>query len=594
DNIDFLNSSDIESMEVLKDASATTIYGARGANGVIMVTTKRAKEGTSKVQINFTSEMSIQKLQNKIDLLSGQEYATIVNEINPGTYNNIKAVPQTDWQDVIFDDGLGAPIFNAQLSASAATDKGTYYVGVGYFKHEGIIPKSNFERISLKFNNTYTFSKNFSVGNNLSLATTDRQNTNGNAVFVAYRAWPSLEPYNANGTYTPLPGTGNPLADIEYTNSFDKGMRGTGTFFANWEIFNGLTFKSSYGVDWDFNKGHSFSPIYFVSPQQQNSVSRLFKGQSTNNSWVWENTVNYSREIEKHRFDLLAGYTMQSVSSENLGMTAENLVRESEDFWYINQNNINPNSVYNGVDAGANYSMISYLGRINYTFDSKYLFTTTYRIDGSSKFTASNRFAGFPAVAVGWNMHNEPFLQTQNTLSNLKLKASWGGVGNEKIAYNKQYSLVGNGINAVFGTDDAIIAGQTYSSMGNPELRWETTYQTNLGVELGFWKNNFTAEFDYFHKITQDILIDLQLPGFTGNGSGSTITKNAAEILNSGIEFNLKWSNQLGKVNYSIGLLGNTLHNEVLKVRGTGATDDFLVGGNGLTRSVVGQPVGSF
>jgi len=275
-------------------------------------------------------------------------------------------------------------------------------------------------------------------------------------------------------------------------------------------------------------------------------------------------------------------------------MTAENLVRESEDFWYINQNNINPNSVYNGVDAGANYSMISYLGRINYTFDSKYLFTTTYRIDGSSKFTESNRFAGFPAVAVGWNMHNEPFLQSQNTLSNLKLKASWGGVGNEKIAYNKQYSLVGNGINAVFGTDDAIIAGQTYSSMGNPELRWETTYQTNLGVELGFWKNNFTAEFDYFHKITQDILIDLQLPGFTGNGSGSTITKNAAEILNSGIEFNLKWSNQLGKVNYSIGLLGNTLHNEVLKVRGTGATDDFLVGGNGLTRSVVGQPVGSF
>jgi len=594
DNIDFLNSSDIESMEVLKDASATTIYGARGANGVIIVTTKRAKEGSTNVNVNFNAEMSIQKLQNKIELLSGKQFATIVNEINPGTYNNLDAVPNTNWQDVIFDDGFNAPIFNAQLSASGATDKGQYYIGVGYFKQGGIIPKSNYERISLKFNNTYQLSKYVKVGNNITFAPYQQQNTNSNVVFVAYRAWPTLDPFTSDGSFTPLPGTGNPLADIEYTNSFGKGLRGTGNFYTDITLFDGLVFKSSYGVDLAYNEGKSFSPVFFVSPQQQNSISRLYKGNSNNRAWVWENTVNYFKEFGKHRVDVLAGYTMQSVNSESYSMNGENLIRETEDFWYINSNNINPNTIYNGVDANQNYSMISYLARINYSFNNKYLFTTTYRMDGSSKFTEENRYASFPAVAVGWNIHNEAFMEAMPIISNMKLKASWGGVGNEKISYDKQYSLVGNGINAVFGSEDAIIPGQTYSTVGNPDLRWETTYQTNIGMEIGFLKNKFSIELDYFRKVTSDILIALQLPGFAGNGSGATITQNAAEILNSGFEFNFKWNDNIGNFAYSVGLLGNTLHNEALKIRGTGATDDYLVGGGGLTRSSVGQPVGSF
>jgi len=594
DNIDFLNSADIESIEVLKDASATTIYGARGANGVIIVSTKRAKAGVKNVLINFSAESSIQKLQKPIELLSGKEFATIVNEINPGTYNNIDAVPEFDWQDQIFSDGLAAPIFNAQFSASASSEKGQYYFGLGYFSKEGIIEKSNFERITIKLNNTYHLSKRMRVGNNITITPNKQQNTNGNAVFVAYRAWPVLEPYNADGTYTPLPGTGNPIADIEYTNSFSKSLRGSGNFYTELDLAKGLMFKSSFGIDMALYKNTSFTPEFFVSPQQQNTMSRLYKGESTNSSWVWENTLNYSREIEKHRFDILGGYTMQSVNSESFGMTGENLTRENEDFWYINSNNINPNSVYHGVDANLNYSMISYLGRVNYSFDSRYLFTATYRIDGSSKFTEANRFAGFPAVAVGWNLHNESFLEANKAISNLKLKASWGGVGNEKIAYDNQYSLVGNGINAVFGIGDVIVPGQTYSTTGNPDLRWETTYQTNIGLELGLWESKFTAEIDYFNKKTKDILIALQLPGFVGNGSGSTITKNAAEILNSGVEFNFRWNDNFGKLNYSVGLLGSSLHNEALVVRGTSASDDFLIGGGGLTRSVVGEAVGSF
>jgi len=594
DNIDYLNAADIESIEVLKDASATTIYGSRGANGVIIVSTRTAKTEKGNSNVVFSSDYSIQVLQKRISLLSGRQYGEIVNEIKPGTYNNLDALPNTDWQDLIFTDGFAAPIYNAQVSISGASEKSQFYLGFGYYKQYGIINKSNFERFSLKLNNSYKLSKAINLGNNLTVSPTNQQNTNSNVVFVAYRAWPVLEPYKEDGGYTALPGTGNPLADIEYTNSFSKGIRATGNFFAEVNLAKSLTFKSSYGMDVNYNQYESFSPVYYVSPQQQNTMSRLGKGNSNQLSWIWENTLTYLKEFGKSRVNLLAGYTMQEVSSEYLNLLAENLVRNSEDFWYLDPNNLNENSVGNGVNADAYYSILSYLFRANYTYNEKYLFTATYRMDGSSKFTEKNRYAGFPALAVGWNVHNESFMDNMSAVSNLKIRASWGGVGNEKILYSRQYSLVGSGINAVFGAEDAIIAGQTYSTTGNPDLVWETTYQSNAGFELGLWDNKITAEIDYFRKVTNDILVDLTLPGFVGNGSNSSITQNAAKVLNSGIEFSLKYNKSLKKLNYSIGILGNTLHNEALEITGTGNTDDYLVGGGGFTRSQIGLPVGAF
>lgn len=593
-DIDFLNTSDIESMEVLKDASATAIYGSRGANGVIIVSTKRAKEGTGKTNYNISFESSIQQLQDRIDLLSGKEFATVVNVINPGTYNNIDAVPNTDWQDEIFKNGTNATIQNLQFSASGASDKMQYYLGVGYYNQKGIIPKSKYERISIKLNDNYSLSRKIHIGNNLTFTPYKQQNTNGNVVFIAYRAWPVLEPYQSDKSFTPLPGTGNPLADIKYTNSYNEGIKGTGNFFLDVTPLKGLTLKTSYGVDLSFARSKSFTPEFYVSPQQQNTTSSLYKGEETITTWIWENTVSYTRDFGKHHFDALAGFTLQDASSENIGMTGEDIIRDDRDFWYITSNNINPNSVYNGINADFYYSMVSYLFRLNYTFNSRYLFTATYRIDGSSKFTKDNRYAGFPSVAVGWNVHNEDFLKNNAVVTNLKVKASWGSIGNEKISYDKQYSLVSTGTNAVFGDGDIIVPGQTYSTAGNPDLKWETTYQTNFGVELGLWDNKLTAEFDYFYKTTKDILIALQLPGFIGYGSGSTVTRNAAEILNRGLEFNLRWNDNIGDFKYSVGVVGSTLHNEVKKVSGTGATDDYLLGGGGLTRSVVGKPVGAF
>ncbi len=593
-NIDYLNSADIESMEVLKDASATAIYGARGANGVIIVTTKKgATSGNNFPTINLTVDYSVQQLAKKIDLLNGREYAIVRNKINPGTFNNIDALPNTDWQDEIFRT---APIQNYQVSIAGGSEKFQYYTSFGYFKQDGIISKSEYERVSLKFNNILHLSKDVRLGSNLSFTPFTQQNTNGNSVFVVYRAWPTITPFQSDGSYSEVPGVGNVLADIDNTNSFNSGLRSVNNIYAEVDFLKGFTFKTSFGADIEYGKSRSYTPIFFVSPQQQNATDDLGKGYSDRIDWLWENTVNYQKEMGVHRVNAVVGYTLQESSSENVFLGAQNLLRPGEDFWYVNifPNLVSPNFATNSV--GSNFSMISYLARANYTYNDRYLFTATFRRDGSSKFTESNRYANFPSFAVGWNAINESFMQNNKTFSNLKVRASWGTIGNEKINYQRQYSLVQNGINALFG-QDVLYSGATYGVSGNPNLKWETTEQIDIGIEAGFLNDRLTAELDYYHRTTSDILIDLPVPGYYGNGDGAVITFNAGEVLNKGFELNLGWNSEVGELKYRVGLVGTTIHNEVLKVSGTGESDEELVGlfnGRQVSRTVPGLPIGSF
>lgn len=591
DDINFLNSGDIESLEVLKDASSTAIYGSRGANGVIIVTTKKGKKGQGAPVINFSGEYSVQTLQKKIDLLNGKQFATIANEITPGSYNNVDAVSNVDWQDLLFQN---APMQNYQLSVTGASDKSQYYFGVGYFSQDGIIPKSNYERITLKFNNTYNLNKFIRLGTNLSFTPNQQQNTNGNAPFVVYRAQPVIEPFLPTGAYAPIPGVGNVLADIEYTNSFNKGIRSVNNFYVEADFLKDFTFKSSIGIDLDYNKGKNFTPEFFVSPQQQTSMSRLTKTYGDRLSWLWENTISYNKEKGDHRISAVAGYTMQESSSENLSLVGENILRDGEDFWYLNPDNINPSLTSNTVDLNQNYSLISYLFRANYTFKNKYLLTATYRRDGSSKFGSNNRYSDFPSLALGWNVINESFLNSQNVLSNLKVRASWGIIGNEKINYKRQYSPVINGVGAVFGAGEVLYPGSTYGVTGNANLKWEDTYQTDIGIELGFFNDRLTAEVDYYNKLTKGILIDLPVPGYLGNGNGASITYNAAEVLNKGFEYNVSWNDEWNGIRYRIGTVGTTIHNEAKKVFGTGGAGDRLPNGAGTTSTSPGLPLGAF
>lgn len=596
DDINFLNSGDIQSVEVLKDASATAIYGSRGANGVILVTTKLGKgaEGSS---ITFSVDLSMQNLQKRIDLLDGREFAQIINQMTPGTYNNIDAVPNTNWQDLIYQQ---APIQNYQLSASGSSAKSQYYFGVGYFRQDGIIPKSNYERLTLKFNNVYNISKNVRIGNNITLSPNQSKNTAAGAVYGAYRASPVVAPYLPNGSFSPVSGVGNPLADIEFTNSFSQQLRMVGNVYGEVDFFKGFNFRSSFGVDGDYTTNRNFTPVYFVSSTQQNNPNTLGKDWNYRLSWLWENTVSMNKKFGKHAFNAVAGYTMQNVTSQNLYLQARDVIRDDPSFWYINRDNIASNNAYqevnNGVDENNYYSMMSVLGRVNYTYDDRYLLTATFRRDGSSKFPANNRYATFPSFAAGWNIINEDFMQNISQISNLKVRASWGIIGNEKISYLKQYSVVDNGVGAIFGTGEAINPGQTYSGAGNPNLKWESTHQVDIGLEIGFFDDKLTAEVDYFRRDTKDILIDLNIPGYQGNGNNATITYNAGEVLNSGLELNLGYKGKIGDFTYKANALLTTVHNETLDVDGTGG-DSYLTGlfgGYSVTRTKVGLPIGAF
>jgi TonB-linked SusC/RagA family outer membrane protein len=595
-NIDYLNAADIQSMEILKDASATAIYGARGANGVILITTKRGVGSSSGYPaISAQLEFSIQDLPKKIELLNGKQYAIVRNKINPGTYNNVDAVPNTDWQDEIFRT---APMHNYQVSLSGGTDKFQYYTSLGYFRQDGIIPKSNYERVTLKFNNTLHVSDQVRLGSNLTFTPFNQQNTHPGAVFNAYRAWPTLKPFQPDGSYTPVPGVGNVLADIDYTNSFNKGLRSVNNLYGEVDFLKHFTFKSSFGVDLEYNKAKSYTPVFYVNPQQQNATDDLGKGYNDRVDWLWENTITYAMDKAAHRINAVAGYTLQESSSESVFLHAENLIRPGEDFWYVNifPNLISNNSATNGVNPAFNFSMISYLFRANYTYDNRYLVTATFRRDGSSKFTTNNQYANFPSFALGWNVINENFLRGNRQISNLKLRASWGIIGNEKINYERQYSLVQNGINVLFG-QDVIYPGSTYGVSGNPNLKWESTKQLDIGAEVGILDDRLTVELDFYHRTTEDILIDLAVPGYYGNGDGAVITFNAGEVINKGLEFNVGWSSQVGALKYSLRAIGTTIKNETVKVSGTGGTDDQLIGlfgGRQVTRTRPGDPIGSF
>jgi len=609
DDISFLNSADIESLEVLKDASATAIYGSRGANGVIIITTKSGEEGMDKPQFSYSGEYGFQQVAKKIDLLTGKEFGIISNEIKPGSYNNVDILPNTDWQDIIFDI---APIQNHQLSITGATKMSAYYVGIGYFNQKGIIEKSEFERFTIKLNNKYFLAKKFELGNNLTITPT-KQRLAPNATYAVYRAQPLLEPYYDDGSFGVVHNVGNPLADIANSNNFKKGLRGVGNFYAQANLTEAISLRSSFGIDASYKKTENFTPAYTVynpdgtATQQDNQLSDLVKEQKESLSWLWENTVSFNKRFGKNYLSAVAGYTMQRTSSEELKISGENILRDESDFWYISPayildpvNNINKlQDIENKVDPNLYFSMTSWLFRANYTYNDKYILTATFRRDGSSKFRKENRYSNFPSFAAGWNIGKEGFVNNIEILSKLKIRGSWGIIGNEKIAYFDRYARVQSDIIAVFGTPDASIPAASYGKSGNQELVWESTTQTDIGLEIGLFENKLSGEFDFYTRTTDDILVELSTPGHIGNGLGQKIRYNAASVLNRGIEFTVNWQETRNKFKYNITVLGSTIYNEVLAIGGSQGIDSILIGGhlgNGqpVTLSRVGLPIGSF
>lgn len=597
DDIDFLNPNDIQSIEVLKDASATAIYGSRGANGVIIVSTKKGVlDGPTRFTLN--SYAGSQKVLNRISLVNAVQYATLANEMaaNLGQapyFANPSAVGAgTDWQNQIFQS---APIQSYQLASSGGSDRITYYFSANYFRQEGVVPKSDFNRLTLRLNNDYTLTNRLKVGHNLNFSYTNGLRPPGAVLSELYRADPTIVALNPDGTFADAnirSSAGNPAATVFYTHNKEKGRRLVGTVFGDLNLLEAFTFRSQFGLDYNQNEFRDFVPVFLVSPTQQNPESDLRVEFGNAYSWLWENTLNGNWATDRQRINVLAGITTQAFYYEQIGGTRVNIVGTDPSLWYLNAGAATGATNYNPAN---DWRMLSYLFRTNYSLLNRYLLTASMRADGSSRFGPDNRYGYFPSIALGWNLSEESFFPKVSAINQLKLRASWGRTGNDKIGSYPGVPIVTSNLNAVFGPSEQLVFGATPIELANPQVKWETTRQTNLGADLSFLDSRLNVTVDHYNRLTDGILVRVPIAAYVGAGTFPFV--NAAKVENKGMEGSFTWASSREDFRYEFNVNGATIKNTV-KALG-GGNQQILGGGLGnqiteTTRTVVGQPIGSF
>jgi TonB-linked SusC/RagA family outer membrane protein len=602
DNIDFLNPNDVESVEVLKDASATAIYGSRGANGVIIVTTKK---GTKKSTIGLSAYYGTQELGKKIALADATEYAKLRNLAaksfnQPEPYKNPESLGVgTDWQNEIFRT---APIKNLNVSARGGNDMMTYSISGDYMKQDGILKNGDFQRLSLRINNDYKLNRFIKIGHNLSIIN-EKFNAAPGTLYNAYYAPPTIAPIDSAGKFGNTTSDGsvaNPTAQLFYERyNGGNSFRTVGNMFIDIAPFAGLTFRSNLGLELNSAETKRFLPVFKVTDIHKNEVNFIEAQRSKAKNQLWENTLTYDKTLGKHHFTLLAGVTAQTFDDDfisgratDLPNDVNNIEADIESLLYLRAGT----KGFNVIDGAGHWRMYSNLFRANYVFNEKYLLTASMRRDGSSKFGKNKRYGTFPSVALGWRMNQEQFLKDVIWLSNLKLRGSWGVIGNEKISEDAKSPPVTDRLDAVFGQDEKFFPGASITRLSNPDLHWEETRQADVGIEMGILNNRFTAEIDWYNRNTYDILAELPIPSFIGASAPPVV--NAAKVQNTGFDINVRWQDRVKQnFGYNIGFIVSTVHNEVLSL-GEGKTEIFSggvgEGGKLGTRTVVGSPIGAY
>lgn len=608
DDIAFLDNRNVESVEVLKDASATAIYGSRGANGVIVITTKKGERGPGQIGIN--SYYGVQRVNNMIDMANAREYAILANESaeNRGASPIFSDPDQFgegfDWQDWLINP---ANIQSHQVSASGGNENMTYNVSGNYLKQDGIIRKSNYERVSLRVNNEYFISDNISFGHNINFAYQNFQNESQGGdgvtglIMYSLQADPTLTPRNEDGEFTDVSVNGgrfNPAAVVAYNHNENDGFRTTGNAYLNIDFLENFNFRSSIGLNWRRDNSRRYIPEHVVTSFQMREESQLnvFKGDATN--WLNENTLEYNNDFGDHNINLLAGISAQEFV--NSGLTGSRLniptgaISPNHDLLYLN---VGETEGQTNSNSGSSWGMISNIFRANYNYQDRYLLTGTFRRDGSSRFAERNRWGSFPSAAIGWVISNESFMENFSEsihLNFLKLRGSWGKIGNDKIDTGAAVATVTSNLSYVLGLNQELQSGAAVTELSNPDVKWEETEQIDVGLELAFFDNRLNTEIDWYHKETNDILINVPIPNIVGV-TGEPIV-NAASVLNTGFELNLNWQNSGSDFSYEIGLTGTTVDNEVLALGG--GREEIIAGGirnlGSTTRTVVGQEIGAF
>ncbi|GAA3956380.1 SusC/RagA family TonB-linked outer membrane protein [Chitinophaga oryziterrae] len=599
-----LNPSDIESMSILKDASSTAIYGSRGSNGVVIITTKRGKAGKS--VINFDTYYGIQQVRRKYPVLNAGEYARFVNEANTNdglapvyTDAQIAAFGKgTDWQDEIFRQ---APTANYQLSISGGDEKTQYAISGGYFTQKGIVENSDFNRYSFRINLDRKLTSKIKIGNSLSVNRTlsNQSRTNGDLgsaglVTMAALQFPPLLPvYNKDGTYLitdpALNFTAdNPAALAKESKNTNTAYRIFGNIFAEYQIIDGLSFKVLFGVDGILQKQDSYLPRSVSSGLAQGGAGSIYNAQSI--TWLNENLLTYTKTFNKiHTLSFLAGYTQQANRTENSTAAARSFVNDN-----LGTGNLGAGAVAVTPGSGiGTWGLESYLGRINYGYRDKYLLTTSFRADGSSRFGANKRFGYFPSAALAWRVTEEPFMKPVKVINDLKVRITYGSTGNQDgIGNYPAYSLLATQ-NYVLG--NTVTTGIGPGQIANPDLSWETTTQSDLGLDLSLFNSRINITTDVYLKRTRDLLLNVTIPSSSGFSSA---IKNLGKVENRGIELSISTKNIEGAFQWSTDFNFLSNRNKVLDIGGApqifaGEVANIAQNVNsGIIR--VGEPLGSF
>ena len=611
--IDYLNPVDIQSVEILKDAASSAIYGARAANGVVLVTTKAGTVG--KTSINYDVSYGWQNPWKKKSVLDATQYMTVMNEaaINDGNAPKYTAAQissagkGTDWQDETFN--YNAPIESHQVSINGGTEKVTYFLSLGYFDQQGIVGgdygKSNFNRWSIRSNNTYnifetkdrTFLNKMRVGVNLGYSRTKSSGVETNSEYGSilgsalgfdptvpvYATDPAsvlalhpnaVKDKDGNVFSTPPSGFQEIANPVGMLNSPSKGQGNAdkivSTFWGELSIMDGLKYKASYGVDLAFwgNDGYTF-PYFLATQGKDVTQSSVYSNMHRGFTWQVENTLTYTKTFaEKHNFTALLGQSAKQYKLRELYGDDYNLLETDP-----NKANIDYaiaartlERVSGGTGGYSAQTLASYFGRLDYNYDEKYILQVTVRRDGSSNFGASNKWGIFPSLSVGWNLTNEAFMESRpEWVSNLKLRGSWGKNGNERIGQFRYTSLMDGGQNYYFGSGNlsAMQYGSSPSKISNPDIRWEESEQIDLGFNSGFFKNSLTFGFDYFKKKTNGMLMDQPIPAYVGKGAPIA---NAGDMENWGLEFETTYKMKVRDFHFNIGANASYLQNKLIKL----------------------------
>jgi len=604
DDITFLNPADIASINILKDASSQSIYGVRAANGVVLVTTVKGKNGNATV--NYNGTVGLQSVTNQVKMTNASEYATAVNEayaINKAAnplFSSTNLGEGTDWYDQILRNAM---INNHQVSINGASEKSSYNFSLGYVNQDGIIKTNNYKRYTARLSNDFQVSKNLKVGYNVTGSSSKSNNAPASIYRALYTASPVVPVFNADGSYGDPAifqlGNGsnvNPQATIDFNNSITSKYRVTGNVYAELKFAKHFTFKTSAGGDFGQEENRIYTPQYTATTGQNSNISTLSIGRVETRNWILENTLTYENKWNDHSLTILAGQTAQRYKSYTITGTAQNVPFAKEGDLYLSLGNAAGRTI---EDSGSLNTATSYFGRINYGFKNKYLLNASLRGDAASQFFGGSDLWGyFPSVGAGWVISNEDFMKDQKIFSNLKLRGSWGKVGNAGVPINPTTLTVNQSAALIAFYNGIPNTGASVTTIVPPALFWERSAGTDIGLEMGFLNNRLSVEADYYNRKTEQAIFNIPILGSLGT-SNSVLLGNQADFRNRGFELSATWSDKTsGGLTYSISGNIGINNNKVLNV--TSGSNPIDAGGDGLnnavvpTRTVVGMPIGSF